>query len=86
MLYCISNAGNKTAATDGNDDRINVIKIVQNLKCDRALTCNYVFIVKGMNEGIAFAVTKFLCLRISVIVAAFHKTNLRAVALGRFHL
>ena len=73
-------------ATDGNDDSVNVVKVVQNFKGNRALTCNHVFIVKGMNEGVALAVTKLECFLISVIVAAFHEANLRAVSLGRFYL
>ena len=51
-LNGVSNTGDQAAAADGNDDRINVIQVIDDFQTNGALTGDDVFVIEGMYEGV----------------------------------
>ena len=85
-LDSIGNAGNQSAAADGHNHRVDIVQLVHNFQGDGTLTGNHVFVIKGMDKGIALFLLQFQRLVIGVVVDAFHQADLCAIALGRLHL
>ena len=79
-------AGNQTAAADGHNDRIQVIHLVEDLQTDGALSGDDVFIIKGMDKGVAVFLLQLQSLPVGIIVHTGYQTNLGTEALGGFHL
>ena len=86
LLDGVGDAGDQSAAADGDHDGVDVVQVIQDLQGDGALACDDVFIVEGMNEGVAFAFFQLQRLFICVVVAALHQAHICAIALGGLHL
>ena len=80
------NAGDQTAAADGHDDRVQIVHFVEDLQTDGTLTGNDVFIVKGMDEGIAVFFLQLQSLLVGIVIDTGNQTDVGAEALGGFHL
>ena len=86
MLRRICNSRNQSAAADRNDNGVDIVKLIENLKSNSALTCDYVLVIKGMDEGVPLAVLQLKSLLISVVITALNKANLCAEALCSLNL
>ena len=79
-------AGDQAAAAHGHNDGIQIRQLVKDLQTNGALTCNDLFVIVGVDEGHAGLGLQLHGLVVGIIIGAGHQTDLRAQALGIFHL
>ena len=79
-------AGDQAAAAHGHDDGIQIGQLVKDLQTNGALTCDDLFVIVGVDEGHAGLGLQLHGLVVGIIIGAGHQTDLRAQALGIFHL
>ena len=80
------NAAYKTAATDRNQNRVNIRQLIQNFKTDCSLTRDNHFIVKRVDKCHILFFHKRNSLFVRIVISTLYKANLRAVALCCLHL
>ena len=76
----------QTAATDRNDDGVNIGHLIENFKTYGTLTCDNKLIIKRVNEGSACFFLKLDRLCIRIVVCAGGENDLCAETLGGFYL
>ena len=91
-MYMIASAKMRKAMADLERNtpyfealRKKVGELILNLQGHSCLTCDYVLVVKWVNKGQALFITERQSLLICVVIHAFHKTDLCAVASGGFN-
>ena len=80
------NAGDQSAAANGDDHCVHVCHLIQNFQTDGALTGDDVFIVERMNKGVVVFFLKLHSLVVGIVIDTLDHADLCTVTLGSFYL
>ena len=76
----------KASAADGHYHSLHIGQLLYDFQADRALTGDYLLVVKWVYKCVTVLVLQLDSLGVCVVVHARHQAYLGAVAFGRLHL
>ena len=77
-LHCERNAGGKSAAADGHEDRVHILERVNHLEGNRALTDEDIAVIEGMNVDKALLLLQLKTVRIGIVKSVAVENDRRA--------